>query len=122
MSTALGGAINAVRQTITRYVPDPRGVAMEAALFRADLTTLDGSDGYVYKGDKGSVEATFNGDYGHRIQGFTGAAALALDGTVNPYGVGTSPTAIVTQMQTLNGDPGLRIFAARAARAGALPS
>lgn len=115
-----GGAINAVRQVVTRYAPDPRGAAMEAALFRADLTTIDGADGYVYTGDKGSVEATFNGDYGHRVQGFTGAAALAINGTVRPSSVGSSPTALVSRMQDTASDPGLRIFAARAQRQGFL--
>lgn len=120
MGSFAGAAINAVRQVVTRYGPDPRGVAYENALFRADMTLLDGGDGYVYTGDKGSVEATFNGDYGHRMQGFTGAAALALNGTVNPDAVGTTPTAIARQMQDLANDPGLRIFAARAQRQGAM--
>lgn len=115
------GAINAQRETITRYAPDPRGGSMLAGLLRATTTALDGQDGYVYTGDKGSAETSFNGDYNHPSgRGFTGAAALSLWGTVRPNTAGDASTQALVAMQELTDDPGLRIFAARASRQGAL--
>lgn len=109
-------AINRRPTVIEDYGPDPRGTAMFEALSGMLQNGISGHTGHVYTGDRGSAEKSFNGDLGHDLQHFTGEAALSLYGAARP----TSPLAAQLgdgpSLTDALSDPGLRIFAARAAR------
>ena len=109
------GAINAVGQRVTGYAPDPRGVALFGSLSAILQRGISGHSGTVHPGDRGSPEQSFNGDLGRNLQGFTGAAALALYGTAKPNTAASNDLAHAVSTDTLN-DPALAIFAARARR------
>ena len=107
--------INQETAPVTDFGPDPRGTAMFAALNGVAQLGISGHDGLVYLGDQGSPERSFNGDLGHSLQHFTGAAALAMYGAAKPISPtsGTFETAHAANALT---DAPLRIFAARANR------
>lgn len=109
-------AINRRPVTVETYGPDPRGTAMFAALNGVGQTLISGHDGHVYTGDRGSPEKSFNGDLGRDAQHFTGAAALSLYGAARPIAPATSQLGQGKNLNDALADPGLRIFAARAAR------
>jgi hypothetical protein len=100
------------------FTPDPRGTALFARVVGVQGEPMSGHDGLVYVGDHGSVERSWNGDLGESPQAFTGAAALAMYGAVPPISAGMTldQARSVDYLQ----DVQMRIFAARAARAGAL--
>jgi hypothetical protein len=110
-----GAAVNQQTQAYTDFGPDPRGTAMFAALNRDGQLGISGHDGLVYLGDQGAPERSFNGDLGHDVQRFTGAAALALYGAAAPITV-TSATFETAHAANALTDAPLRIFAARANR------
>lgn len=115
MPAKTAGAINAVPQLVTGYAPDPRGAALFGSLSAILQRGISGHSGTVHPGDRGSPERSFNGDLGHNLQGFTGAAALALYGAAKPATTTPNDLAHAISNDTLN-DPALRIFAARARR------
>lgn len=115
MPAKRAGAINAVGQRVTGYAPDPRGSDLFGSLSAILQRGISGHTGTIYKGDRGSPEATFNGDLGRNLQGFTGAAALALYGAAKPSTAQPNDLVHAVSNDTLN-DPALRIFAARARR------
>lgn len=106
------GAINAVPQRVVGYAPDPRGGDLFGSLSAVLQRGLSGHTGTVHAGDRGSPEASFNGDLGRPLQAFFGAAAL---GVGKPGVAQPNDLAHGLSTDTLN-DPGLRIFAARARR------
>ena len=115
MPAKAAGAINAVGQYVTGYAPDPRGADLFGSLSAVLQRGMSGHTGSIYAGDRGAPEASFNGDLGRTLQGFTGAAALALYGTAKPNTAASNDLAHAVSTDTLN-DPALAIFAARARR------
>jgi len=109
------GMINEQVEVHTDFGPDPRGTQMFAALNGAAQLGISGHDGLVYLGDQGSPERSFNGDLGHDLQRFTGAAALAMYGAAQPISP-TSATFETAHAANALTDAPLRIFAARANR------
>ncbi|MCW2498137.1 hypothetical protein [Jatrophihabitans sp.] len=97
----------------TIFDSDPRGTAWFLGLAAVGQSAINGTDGLVYVGDKGSAERTFNGDLHNSPQKFAGAAALALNGAAPPYrGVATFETERAGDFDNAP----LRIYAARAVR------
>ena len=109
------GAINAVPHHVTDYAPDPRGGDLFGSLSAILQRGMSGHTGTIARGDRGAPEATFNGDLGRNLQGFTGAAALALYGAAKPSTAQPNDLAHAISNDTFN-DPALAIFAARARR------
>lgn len=108
-------AANDRTTVLVDYTPDPNGTAMFLGLAGQQAGPMQGLDGQVYAGDRGSPERSFNGDMGHDLQRFTGAAPLALYGAAKPISP-TSGTFETARSADALDDAPLRIFAARANR------
>lgn len=111
-------AINQITPPVTDFGPDPRGTDLFTSLFAAQGAPLAGHDGQVYVGDRGAPERSFNGDLGHDVQAFTGAAALAQYGAATPISPHSGTFDTARSADALDDAP-LRIFAARANRQAA---
>lgn len=100
------------------FTPDPRGTQLFDQVAAVQGDPMSGHDGLVYVGDHGSAERSWNGDLDESLQTFTGVGALAMYGAVPPI------VAPMTLDQARSADyledVQARVFAARAARRGAL--
>lgn len=115
MGRPLPPAVNATRREEVVYGVDPRGWAMFAALSAVAQRGLNGGNGGVYAGDKGSPERSWNGDLGRVVQPFLGQAALGRLGLAQPIPDGTAQLVNELSAGPLT-DPAMRIFAARLRR------